>query len=426
MKPKTHDRRRSAAESVSKRNLSRLADSPGRYPVADAKGLFLKVKAPGKALWTYRYRLNGRETETSLGTYPGVTLDEARIAHGDKQQMVRRGADPLASKHAIAGAGVVAGSPTFAEMGEQYIEAARANWTSPRHLAQWRETIFVHCAPIAAMPVDAIDRKAVLAILEPMWTAKPETARRVCNRIETVLDYAFVRLGIEDERVNPARLKGRLDKVLLAKKPAAEHFEAVPYVDLPALMASLRDSTMLGAPALEFLVLTASRLSEATHAKWGEVDFGARVWTVPAARMKGKFGARREHRVPLCDRAIALLDARRAAPGANESPYVFPGMRPGRPISPWALTAALRATGSSATVHGFRSAFSTWARETTDFPREVVEAALAHAVGDQAERAYARGDVLEKRRRLMQMWADYCDGRATVADNVVAMANRTG
>jgi integrase len=409
------DRRRSDAERASKRNLDKLAQAPGRYPVADAKGLFLKTKAPGKASWTYRYRIAGRENEISFGAYPGTSIEQAIAAHAQTRAQIVRGVDPRATESAPEAS---TGADSFKTMADAYIAAKRASWTSARHRQQWVETIDNHCAAIAPIPVDKIDRNAVLGVLTPIWSKLPETARRVRNRIEIVLDYAYVKLGIEDKVVNPARWKGKLEHVLPGAKPSPENFAAMPYAEVPAFVASLRTGSMMGARALEYLILTAVRLSETTGMKWSEVDLDAKTWAVPKERMKGKLGKRREHRVPLSDRALEILEAQRRA----DSAYVFPGLRKSRPMSAWALTAAARAAGADCTVHGFRSSFRDFAGDETSFPREVAEAALAHAVGDTVERRYRRGDAFAKRRELMQAWADHCAGKRS--GKVVAFPSR--
>jgi integrase len=422
------DHRRSRAERVTKRNVDRLAEAPGRYPVADAKGLFLKVKATGKALWTYRYRLDGKETETSLGAYPETTIDAAIVAHAERRAQVVKKIDPLAAKRTLTPE--PASPSAFSAFAHAYVAAKRADWTSKRHIAQWGETIDMHCKPIATTPVDEIDRAAVLSVIEPLWTRKPETARRVLKRIEIVLDYAYVRLGIEDKIVNQARFKGKLDKVLLAKRPAVHHFAAMPYADMPAFMTRLRSEPGNGARCLEFLILTAARTSEAIGAKWGEIDLKARLWTVPASRMKGKKQNRREHRVPLSDAAAGVLETQIAAnPDPDPDSHVFPGRGRGRgqpweqerPLSPAAMLRVLKAMGTPVTGHGFRSSFRDFVGDETDFPREVAEQAIAHVVKG-VEGDYRRGDALMKRRELMQAWSDFLNGKQDA--NVVSLAQR--
>jgi integrase len=412
------DRRRSSAESVGKRNLDRLAQTPGRWPVADAKGLFLKVKAPGRASWTYRYRLDGRETETSLGAYSEMTLDQATQVHAEKYALVKKKTDPLAERRASesAPAGALADStPTFAGMAAAHI-AAKGKWSNERHRGQWLETVNKHCAKIALTPVDKVNRAAVLEALRPL---PPATAQRACGRIGKVLTYAYTLLGIEDEKPNPAIWKDKL-ALLMPDVPAAVHLKAMPYKEVPAFTTRLKARPGVVARALMFTILTAARSNEVLGMRWGEVDLANAVWTVPAHRMK----KRKEHVVPLSDAATAVLKTQHTALSGAPDPgaCVFPGMRPGKPLTQTAMMMALRAMKAGCTVHGFRSSFRDFAGDETNFPREVCEAALSHKVGDEVEQAYRRGDALAKRRELMQAWADYCAGERPA--KVVSIAGR--
>jgi integrase len=278
-------------------------------------------------------------------------------------------------------------------------------------------TLTKYAAPLRKLPVDAIDTAAVLSVLKPIWQAKPETASRFRGRVEQVLDAAKAKGHRTGE--NPARWRGHLDKLLAKRQKLTRgHHAAMAYTELPAFISRLRDrqTESVSALALEFAILTAARSGEVLGMRWDEVDDAAKVWTVPPTRMK----AAREHRVPLSARALAILDeAKKARAGA----FVFPGSRGGRPLSVMAMEMVLRRMGrDSVTVHGFRSAFRDWAGNETQFAREVAEAALAHVIGDAAERAYRRGDALEKRRALMEAWASYCD--PTIVNNVINLPAR--
>jgi integrase len=306
---------------------------------------------------------------------------------------------------------------TFKECAESYIASHRAGWRNDKHKYQWSATLSTYVYPaIGTLPVQTVNTALVLKVLEPIWTVKPETAGRVRQRIESILDVAKVR-GYRDGE-NPARWRGHLDKLLPARSKvrAVEHHAALPYAQLPALLASLREREAVSARALEFLILTAGRTGEVIGARWGEIDLLDKTWTVPAARMK----THRDHRVPLSARAVAILqDMQEARDGDNA--FVFPGPRPGKPLSNVALLRLLERMGlNDLTVHGFRATFKTWASELTSTQNEIVEASLAHTIGGKVEQAYRRGDMFEKRRRLMQQWTTFCTSApVSVAATVV-------
>jgi integrase len=442
MKTKRPDGRRSKACSANKGNLERLMREPGRYPVSDAPGMFFKVKAPGKAFWTFRYRFEGKESELSLGAYPETDIKTALGAHAAvRKTLVTDKIDPLAGRRKTPIATPAAGAPTkptFAEMAEAYIADKGREWRSERHRGQWRQTIADYCAPIALMPVDQVDRAAALGILKPLWKCAPQTASRLRGRIEMVLDYAYVNLGIEDKVLNPARWKGKLDKIF-SKPPRAKNFRALPWVEVPAFMADLKARSGNVACGLGFAVLTAARTGEVMGMRWGEVklDNVERVgdglvptpiplWTVPEERMK----AGRQHRVPLSAAAVETLKEQRSAlglePGAepDRGAYVFPGQSSEKPLSSMAFIMLLRAMRVDGVTHGFRSAFKDWGTDATSFARETVEAALAHTVGDKAEQSYRRGDALFKRSKLMDAWAEHCAAAATGAQVIPISAAR--
>jgi integrase len=286
--------------------------------------------------------------------------------------------------------------------------AAKApEWRNAKHRAQWAMTLRTYAAPLWPVPVAEVDTAAVLSALQPVWQAKPETASRLRGRIEAVLDFAKAHGQREGE--NPARWRGHLDKLLPKRgKLTRGHHAAMAYREIPAFMARLRERDAIAALALEFTILTAARTGEALGAQWREVDFEAKVWTVPAPRMK----AGREHRVLLSGQAMEIL---KKLAGAKTGEFIFPGQRLERPLSSMALAMVLRRLKmEGVTTHGFRSAFRDWCGEETSFPREIAEAALAHVTKDKTEAAYRRGDALQKRRALMEAWASYCEAGCNV------------
>jgi integrase len=296
------------------------------------------------------------------------------------------------------------------------VKAHRAGWRNAKHAYQWEATLAQYAAPvIGALSVQAVDTSLVLKVLEPIWTTKTETAGRLRGRIETVLDWAAVR-GFRTGD-NPARWRGHLDKLLPApcKVRKVEHHAALPYAEVGAFMTDLRQREGVAARALEFAILNAARTGETLGAAWSEIDMGARLWTIAGHRMKGG----REHRVPLSPAAMALLTLMQKL---KIDDHIFPGMKAGRPMSNMAMLALLRRMGrGDLTAHGFRSSFRDWAAERTNFPSEVAEMALAHAVGDRVEAAYRRGDLFEKRRRLMTAWADFFTKKPAERGKVVAL-----
>lgn len=383
----------------------------GRY--GDGRGLWLQISVSGSKAWIFRYMRDGRAREMGLGPVSlqkhdgGVTLAEAREAAHRCHQMLRDGRDPIDERQGQRAAARLekARSITFEKAAEQYVAAHRAGWKNPKHAGQWEATLKTYAYPVLGkLPVAAIDVALVLRVLEPIWTEKTETASRLRGRIESVLAWATVRGYRQGD--NPARWRGNLDQLLPAqgKVQKVESHPALPYAELPAFLEELRALTSISAQALEFAVLTAARTGETIGAEWQEIDLAAKLWTVPAARMKSG----REHRVPLPARALEILEA---LPREKDSSYVFAGARKKSPLSNMAMLQCLRGLRPELTVHGFRSTFRDWAAEQTNFPRELAEAALAHVLKDKTEAAYQRGDLLEKRRRLMDAWAKYC-GRA--------------
>ena len=341
---------------------------PGRY--GDGHGLWLQVSRYGTKAWLFRYAREGRERQMGLGAVHTISLAEAREKAKTCRKLVLDGIDPIEAKHErrLQTALAAAREVTFRECAEKYIEAHSSTWRNAKHRYQWTATLATYVYPVfGSLSVAAIDTAMILKAVEPIWKTKPETAGRTRGRIELVLDWAAAREYRAKE--NPARWKGHLDK-LLPPKPKAEHHAAMPYVELPAFMAEVRKRGGVSAQCLEFVILTAARTGEAINARWPEIDVGSRMWTIPASRMKSG----REHRVPLSDRAIAIL---KKLP--REGEFVFIGAREKQPLSNMAMLKALRDMGrGDLTTHGFRSTFRDWAAEQTNYPNEVAEMALAH------------------------------------------------
>ena len=372
---------------------------PGLY--RDGGNLYLHITKAGVKSWVFRFMLGGKAREMGLGPLHTVTLADARAKAAEARKLLLDGVDPIETRNAtrIAANVVAAKSYTFDHCSEAYIASHRAGWRNAKHADQWENTLKSYASPtFGALPVQAVDTALVMKALEPIWTKKAETATRVRGRIEAILDWATVRGFRAGE--NPARWKGHLDKLLPKRSKVAtiEHHPALPYDRMGAFMADLRKEHGVGARALEFAILTAARTGEVIGAQWGEIDLQAAVWTVPPSRMK----ASKEHRVPLSSRAMEIINELRKT---RQGEYVFPGGRRGKPLSNMAMLATLkRMERTDLTAHGFRSTFRDWAAEQTNYPREVAEMALAHTVGDKVEAAYRRGDLFEKRRRLMDEW----------------------
>ena len=388
---------------------------PGYF--ADGGNLYFRITPAGTKSWTFRFAMGGKTRDMGLGSYPDITLAKARERATECRRMVKDGLDPIDARKGARAAGRIAAakSMTFDQCAAAYIAAKEAGWRNAKHRQQWASTLKTYCSVIGPLPVHAVDTDVVLKALGPMWNGKPETASRVRGRIEAVLDWAKVR-GLRSGE-NPARWRGHLDHLLPAKSKVrrVKHHAALPYAKVGAFMTALREQQAVAARALEVLILTATRTGETVGATWDEIDLGARLWTIPAARMK----AGREHRVPLSEAAASVLAAMQEA---RQNEFVFTA-RAGQPLSQMALLMLLRRMGfGDFTVHGFRSAFRDWAAERTNFPREVAEMALAHAIPDAVEAAYRRGDLFDKRRKLMDAWAAYCAKVDTDSGKVVALA----
>lgn len=381
-------------------------NEPGNHD--DGDGLRLVVKASGSKSWVFRYQFQGKRRDMGLGSFPAVSLKAARLAVADHRRTMASGIDPMAARDAErerqqeAQRQQAAKRVTFESVTAEYIEAHRAGWQNAKHGQQWANTLATYAAPIIGhLPPAEITTAHVLEILQPIWGEKTETASRVRNRIELILDAAKAR-GLRDGE-NPARWRGHLDKLLpkRSKIQPVEHHTALPWPELPAFMVELAKHDAPSYKAMRLTILTACRTSEVLNATWDEIDLAAQTWTIPAARMK----ARKDHRIPLSDAALEVLAS---LPRVAGSPYLLPGQRAGRPLSNLAMLMTLRRMGrGDLTMHGFRSTFRDWAAENTHYPREVCEMALAHTVATGAEAAYWRGDVFEKRRALMTDWAQY-------------------
>lgn len=415
----------------SKRLSARFVETvtkPGLH--ADGDGLYLNVSPKGAKRWVFIY-FTGKRRELSLGSAGVFSLAEAREAAAEARRIVAKGEDPItvreeATEEAKRAAAAAESAPQrlFGNFAETLVDGLAGGFRNSKHLAQWRSTLSIernedrtwkdggYCTTLRGKLLDSIDTEDVLTVLTPIWQAKPETASRVRGRIERVLDAAKAKGFRSGE--NPARWRGHLDSLLPKRlKLTRGHHAAMPYVDLPDLVGKLRSAGGVGAQALEFTILNASRTGEVIGARWPEMDFAAKVWTIPPERMK----AGREHRVPLTDRGVEILAALKEV---TVSDYVFPGLHRRSHISNMTMTKALATAGANAyTVHGFRSSFRDWAGEETGFPETLAEQALAHVVGDATERAYRRGDALAKRRKLMEAWAAYCE--PTGAANVIKM-----
>jgi len=391
--------------------MVKALDQPGAY--ADGGGLYLRVRTDGSKVWTFRYMRDGRAREMSLGPVRVVSLKDAREKAGKQRSLLVDGIDPIAARRADRGKRKQV--PTFRQACVLYIGTHGQSWRNAKHRAQWESTLKIYTySVIGDMPVSDVDTGAVMKVLEPIWHEKPETASRLRGRIERVLDWAAVRGDRWGD--NPARWRGHLQALLPAKTKvrSVKHFRALPWQDMPAFMAALRERGGISPRALEYAILTAARSGEVRLATWDEIDLDARLWTIPAERMK----ARKEHRVPLCDRSVAILEGMK--PYADGE-LIFPGQKRGRPMSDMSLAAVLKRMQIGATVHGFRSTFRDWAAETTNFPREVAEHALAHSLPDKVEAAYRRGDLFDKRRKMMDAWAAYCERKPARGDNVRPM-----
>ena len=404
------------------RKIERLTEKQVRNAKPDA-GKFVKRLSDGGSLylqatvsndgvnrnWVFRYELDGARHDMGIGPLHTVGLAEARRKAKElRQQIVLDGIDPLQAKNeeaaerrakAQAARAVEAKAQTFKDCAERYLAVHGGRWKNAKHAWQWRQSLEAHAYPIIGdLNVADVDEGHLVRVLQPIWRKIPETARRLRGRIEAVLGYATVSKFRTGD--NPARWRNHLQTLLGGTRKVVEHHAAMPFVEAPAFMAELRGRKSLSASALEFAILTAARTGEVIGARWSEIDLKHKTWIVPAERMKAK----REHRVPLCDRAVEILKGM-----DHRGDVVFGSAVTGKPLSNMAMLELMRGLrpGSGFTVHGFRSGFRDWASERTNFPREVCEAALAHTISDKVEAAYRRGDLFEKRRKLMEAWAGF-------------------
>ena len=378
--------------------LVKNVTQPGTY--TDGEGLTLRVAPTGGKRWVLRATIDGKQRNIGLGGYPSVSLAQARQATQATLQEIRDARDPIADRGAAkAATRTRAAIPTFREVAEQVIALRAPTWSSERHAKQWTESLTLHAYPvIGAKRVDTVSTGDLLDLLEPLWTAKAETGTRLKQRIKVILDYAVAREWRAD---NPAN--GTLDAALTKRPRLKAHHPALPYGEVPAAVAAIRESNARPATRLgfEFLVLTAARAGEVVGADWKEIDLEVRTWTVPASRMK----ARREHRVPLSDRAVELLEEARKRFGGDG--LLFPSNRRQGALSNESFRMTLNRLGVCAVPHGFRSSFRDWLGECTSASWAVAEACLAHSSGERASLGYARSDYLEQRRDLMADWANY-------------------
>ena len=370
--------------------------SPGMHN--DGDGLWLSVKVSGGKNWLFRYTFRGRRREQGLGSAHTVSLTEARESARKMRNIILKGLDPIEVRRKERAALV----PTFKECATRFIETHRSEWANPKHAQQWERTLETYAFPvIGRIPVDQIETPDIIKVLTPIWTEKTETANRVRGRIERILASAAAQ-NLRP-RENPATWRNHLDQVF--PKPSrirkVRHHRALPWAEVPAFLKRLRKQKGIGSRALEFLILTAARSGEVRGATWAEIDLDRTIWTVPAERMKNG----REHRVPLSKQALSVLEK---IPHLGAEDFLFPAIRGGK-LSDMAMTTILRKMNVDAVPHGFRSSFRDWAAESSTYPHDVCEMALAHTIANKVEAAYRRGDLFKKRKRLMQDWADYCD-----------------
>jgi integrase len=403
------------AKELSAAEVRRLT-KPGLHAVGGVSGLLLQVSPTGSQSWTLRTMVGTKRRDIGLGGFPDVQLAQARERAREAKDSIRQGIDPIEQRKAVRSAllasqirGIV-----FDECARQFINSKSAEFTNIKQAAQWRSSLRDYASPVIGnLPVGSIELVHVLKILEPIWQTKTETATRVRARIESVLDWATVSKYRQGD--NPARWKGNLDKILpnAGKLKNRKHFKALPWTMMGGFMEQLRQRPGISAKALEFLILTATRSSETRGAQWEEIDLDAKLWTIPAERMK----ANKEHVVPLCNDAIKLLK------GLDSTGLVFPGAK-GTLLSDVALSKPLKTMNVDATVHGFRSTFRDWCSESTNYPNEVAEMALAHTISNAVERAYRRGDLLAKRTKLMADWCKHVNTKPKLAD-VIPIRGKT-
>lgn len=409
------------------RHLHRLTASAvanlkakGLHP--DGGGLYVRVTGNATKSWIFRYTSAGSTRDMGLGAYPTVTLARARELAIECRRQRQDGRDPIEARASKRAAASLEGlrATTFKACAEQLISSHEIGWRNTKHRQEWRRTLATYVYPsFGNVPVGNVTTEHILSALQPIWSTKTETASRLRGRIEAVLAFAKAsRMRIGE---NPAQWRGHLAQILPARARVKDvrHHPAIPHRELPDFIRRLRQSrSFIAARALEFLILTAARTGETQGARWDEVDFEQRMWTVPGERMK----ARQTHRVPLTDRAISIL---KELAEIRQSDFIFAGMRQGRPIGIVAMARQLREIRGDITIHGFRSAFKDWCAECTNTPNFVSEAALAHIIADKVEAAYRRSDLLKKRRRLMEQWAAYCCAQSPATGQILSLPRRS-
>ena len=392
-----------------------------RCTLNDGGGLYFVSRPPNGASWIFRFSRHGKDRWMGVGQYPTVTLSDARARATEARRLLVDNVDPIEHRQEERAQTKLqrARQMTFAQCGSLYITSHKTAWRNRKHIAQWEATLKTYAYPLMGnLPVAAVDTSLVMKVLQPIWSVKPETASRLRGRLEAILNWATVsefRTGL-----NPARWRGHLDHLLPARSKIAkvEHHAALPYADVPDLMIKLRRQEGMAARAFEFLILTAARTGEVIGARWSELNTQEKLWTIPAERMK----AGKEHRVPLSPRAVEILEAIRPGRSGADG-FVFPGNRAKKPLSNMAFLMLLRRMECAGmTAHGLRSSFRDWCAERTDFPSEVAEMALAHAVGSKVEAAYRRGDLYGKRQQLMDHWATFCTASPSSRTNVTQIA----
>ena len=397
---------RSLARAINKLNALEIKALTKRGRYGDGGGLWLNVSKTGSKAWVFRWTKHKHVRELGLGPFPAITLASARNKAFEYRQMIAEGMDPRIEREKLHGR-------TFGSVADTYYKSMKSRWTNAKTRWQWEISLKERCKPIRNRPVADIDTNDVLNVLTEHWSKTPETASRYRTRIESVLDYAKAKGWREGE--NPARWRGHLENILPRPNKQKQNYAALPYSDVPAFFEALLEREALAAKALQLLILTATRTSEVLKATWDEFDLENALWTIPADRMKMK----KDHRIPLTEQALEIL---RSLHELRVSEFVFPGQKHGKPLSNLAMEMMLRRMKrKDITVHGFRSTFRDWCGDKTEFPREIAEAALAHKVGSEVERAYRRSDALEKRRRLMEAWAAYCSDK-TMTGKIVSLA----
>jgi integrase len=411
---------REGGRRLNKLTTIRVRQERDRGLYGDGGGLFLQVSARATKSWIFRWKEAGKFRSMGLGPVYTVSLAEAREKARDCRKLRLDDRDPIAERKAkrVSARLDAAMAQTFRQCAEHYIAAHSPGWRSSKSKHQWEQSLTDYVYPVFGdFPVQTVDVGLVLKAIEPIWTVKPETAGRVRGRIESVLDWATARGYRAGE--NPARWRGHLDQLLPKKTKVQQvaHHAALPYRDIGAFIAELRRRSGIAARALEFVILTGTRTGEVLGARWDEIDMAERLWTIPAKRMK----AGKEHRVPLSDAALAIV---KSMAEIRQGDFVFPGAHRGRSLSGSAMAILLRRMDvGHLTIHGFRATFSDWAAERTNFPSEVREMALAHAVGDKTEAAYRRTDLFQKRRLLAEQWATFCDSPVTSGEVVPIRAS---